>query len=89
MITDFTENFHFILLAATPQGTTFLIIALLALLLLTFVVSGAEVALFLLNSKDVNMLRQNNTPLQSALLSCSEKSRRKGHILLCSSPAPL
>jgi gliding motility-associated protein GldE len=56
-ITGFTENFHFILLAATPQGTTLLIIALLALLILSFVVSGAEVALFSLNSKDVNMLK--------------------------------
>jgi len=33
------------------------VIALLALLLLSFVVSGAEVALFSLNSKDVNMLK--------------------------------
>jgi putative hemolysin len=57
VITDFSDNLSFILLAATPQGTTFLIIVLLALLLLTFVVSGAEVALFSLNSKDVNMLK--------------------------------
>jgi len=56
-ITDFSRHLSFILLAATPQATTFLIIALLALLLLTFVVSGAEVALFSLNSKDVNMLK--------------------------------
>ena len=56
-ITDFTDYFLFILLSATPQGTTFLIIALLGLLLLSFVVSGAEVALFSLNSKDVNMLK--------------------------------
>jgi gliding motility-associated protein GldE len=56
-ITEFSDNLSFILLAATPQGTTFLIIVLLALLLLTFVVSGAEVALFSLNSKDVNMLK--------------------------------
>lgn len=52
-----TNYFSFILLSATPQGTTILIIALLALLLLSFVVSGAEVALFSLNSKDVNMLK--------------------------------
>ncbi len=56
-ITDFSDHLSFILLAATPQTTTFLIIALLTLLLLTFVVSGAEVALFSLNSKDVNMLK--------------------------------
>jgi gliding motility-associated protein GldE len=53
----FSDYFSFTFLAATPQGTTLLIIALLALLLLSFVVSGAEVALFSLNSKDVNMLK--------------------------------
>jgi magnesium and cobalt exporter, CNNM family len=51
------DSLLFIFLAATPQGTTLLSIALLALLLLSFVVSGAEVALFSLNSKDVNMLK--------------------------------
>jgi len=39
------------------QGTTFLVIALIVLLLLTFIISGAEVALFSLNDKDVNMLK--------------------------------
>jgi len=53
----FQDHLSFILLAATPQGTTILIIALLALLLLTFVISGAEVALFSLHNKDVNMLK--------------------------------
>jgi magnesium and cobalt exporter, CNNM family len=56
-ISNFSEHFLFIFLAATPQGTTFLSIVLLALLLLSFVVSGAEVALFSLNSRDVNMLK--------------------------------
>jgi putative hemolysin len=53
-ISDFCS---YSLLAVTPQGTTFLIIVLLALLLLSFVVSGAEVALFSLTNKDVNMLK--------------------------------
>ena len=56
-IWHFQDHLSFNLLAATPQGTTILIIALLALLLLTFVISGAEVALFSLHSKDVNMLK--------------------------------
>lgn len=56
-ITDFSHHLSFVLLAVTPQGTTFLIITLLALLLLSFVVSGAEVALFSLTNKDVNMLK--------------------------------
>lgn len=46
-----------VFLAINPQGTTFLIITLIVLLLLTFTISGAEVALFSLNKKDVNMLK--------------------------------
>jgi gliding motility-associated protein GldE len=56
-ITNISGHFYYTLLAVTPQGTTFLIIVLLALLLLSFVVSGAEVALFSLTNKDVNMLK--------------------------------
>lgn len=43
--------------AVNPQGLTVLLITLAALLLLTFTISGAEVALFSLNEKDVNMLK--------------------------------
>jgi putative hemolysin len=59
-LTAIADSYHhllFVLLSVTPQGTTFLVIALLALLLLSFVVSGAEVALFSLTNKDVNMLK--------------------------------
>ncbi|MGH2552565.1 MAG: gliding motility-associated protein GldE [Chitinophagaceae bacterium] len=51
------EYFSLFILAANLQGTTFLIMALLVLLLISFVISGAEVALFSLNHKDVNMLK--------------------------------
>ena len=55
-ITNFCNQL-FILLYATPQGTTVLIVVLIALLVLTFTISGAEVAFFSLTSKDVNMLK--------------------------------
>jgi len=45
------------LLFATAQGTVLNIVLLLVLLLLSFIVSGAEVALFSLQSRDVNMLK--------------------------------
>lgn len=55
---DFIGDFlSFVLLVANPNTTTILLITLAALLLLTFTISGAEVALFSLNSKDVNMLK--------------------------------
>ncbi len=47
----------YVFLAINPQSTTFLGITLIVLLLLTFTISGAEVALFSLNKKDVNMLK--------------------------------
>jgi putative hemolysin len=47
----------FYLVAINPRGTTFLVGALLLLLVLSFTISGAEVALFSLNNKDVNMLK--------------------------------
>lgn len=45
------------LLAINPQSTVFLTVLLLMLLLLSFIASGAEVALFSLLPKDVNMLK--------------------------------
>ncbi len=52
-----TDHLSFVLLATNLQGTTFLVIMLIVLLLLSFIISGAEVALFSLNDKDVNMLK--------------------------------
>lgn len=51
------DNLTVFLLAVNPQGTTFLGVTLLVLLLLTFAISGSEVALFSLNKKDLNMLK--------------------------------
>jgi len=45
------------LLAVNPQSTVFLVVFLFILLLLSFITSGAEVALFSLQHKDVNMLK--------------------------------
>ncbi|NJO25668.1 MAG: hypothetical protein HC867_07770 [Bacteroidia bacterium] len=46
-----------ILLAAALEGQTLLFLLLAALIILTFIISGAEVALFSLNSRDINMLK--------------------------------
>lgn len=45
------------LLAINPQSTVFLVVFLFILLLLSFVTSGAEVALFSLQNRDLNMLK--------------------------------
>ena len=45
------------ILAVNPQSTVFLVVFLFILLLLSFITSGAEVALFSLQHKDINMLK--------------------------------
>jgi gliding motility-associated protein GldE len=47
----------FLLAALNTQGTTVLIVLLLCLLLVSFIVSGAEVAFFSLTFKDINLLK--------------------------------
>jgi putative hemolysin len=54
---SFEHILAYTLLAATSQNTIFLFILLLVLLLLSFITSGAEVALFSLQNKDLNMLK--------------------------------
>lgn len=46
-----------VFLAINSQSTVFLVVFLFILLLLSFIASGAEVALFSLQSKDVNVLK--------------------------------
>jgi gliding motility-associated protein GldE len=56
-VNNFLHSPAQILLAVNPQSTIFLVVFLLILLLLTFITSGAEVALFSLQHKDINMLK--------------------------------
>lgn len=51
------DYLSYIFLAVNTQGTTFLGIVLFVLLLLTFAISGAEVALFSLSRKDIDVLK--------------------------------
>ena len=59
-LSDFTAYFYYpslLLLAGNTQGITLLVVLILFLLLISFFVSGAEVAFFSLSYKDVNMLK--------------------------------
>jgi len=56
-VTGLLTDFLYVLLSINPQGTTFLVVALVVLLMISFTISGAEVALFSLNNKDLNMLK--------------------------------
>ncbi|MFN2439701.1 MAG: gliding motility-associated protein GldE [Chitinophagaceae bacterium] len=56
-VDNFLYSFAYTLLIANPQSAVFLVVLLVILLLLSFVTSGAEIALFTLQSRDVNMLK--------------------------------
>lgn len=73
-----------ILLAINTQGTTFLAITLAVLLLLTFTISGAEVALFSLNKKDVNMLKTKQHTSARKIVSLLEEPKEVYATLLIS-----
>lgn len=59
-LTDFVGNIHLspiLLLAINTQGITLLVVVVLFLLLVSFFLSGAEVAFFSLNYRDINTLK--------------------------------
>jgi putative hemolysin len=65
----------YILLSVNLSGTTFLAITLVVLLLLSFTLSGAEVALFSLNKKDVNMLKTKQHVAARRIVSLLEEPK--------------
>jgi putative hemolysin len=56
-VNQILHSLAYIILAANPQSSVFLVVLLLVLLLLSFITSGAEVALFSLQNRDLNMLK--------------------------------
>lgn len=62
-------------MAVNPQGTTFLAVTLLILLLLSFAISGSEVALFSLNKKDLNMLKTKQHASAKRIVSLLEEPK--------------
>ncbi|HSC36804.1 MAG TPA: CNNM domain-containing protein, partial [Chitinophagaceae bacterium] len=59
-LADFVGRFHLsslLFLIANTQGITLLVVVILFLLLISFFLSGAEVAFFSLNHRDINMLK--------------------------------
>jgi putative hemolysin len=72
---SFDGYFSFTLLAATPQGTTILVISLLVLLLISFVISGAEVAMFSLTHRDINMLKTKQHPAAKRIINLLDERK--------------
>ena len=74
-ICSFTQHLIFFLLSIQTQGTTILVILLLSLILLSFTISGAEVALFSLSSKDINMLKTKQHPAARRIVELLNESK--------------
>jgi gliding motility-associated protein GldE len=70
-----SDQFLFTLLSASLQGTSFLFITLGILLLLSFTISGAEVALFSLNKKEVNLLKTKQHPSARRIVALLEEPK--------------
>lgn len=51
------NDYSLLLLTVNPQGATLLVVCILFFLVLSFFISGAEIAFFSLSYKDVNMLK--------------------------------
>ncbi len=75
VISNLLHQSAFVLLSIKTQGTTFLILFLLSLMLLSFVISGAEVALFSLNNKDINMLKTKQHPSARRIVDLLDESK--------------
>lgn len=83
--TDFLFTPIYTLLAANPQGIVFLVVLLLLLVTLSFIASGAEVALFSLQSKDVNMLKTKQHAAARRIITLLEERKEVYTSLLIAS----
>ena len=61
-VIDYSKYLHFSLLAITPAASAVLIFIAILLLIISFLVAGAEVAFFSLTYKDINMLKTKQQP---------------------------
>lgn len=73
------------LLMADTQVITMLVFLLLVLLLLAFTISGAEVAIFSLNNKDINMLKTKQHPAARRIIDLLERPKEVFTTLLIAS----
>lgn len=75
----YTDIFGFLQItnpaAITPQATTVLIFLLIILIVISFFISGAEVAYFSLSYKDINMLKTKQQPSYKRIVDLLEEPK--------------
>lgn len=82
---DHTRTFLQIFETLNPQITVFLVVALLILLFLSFLTSGAEVALFSLQPRELNVLKTKTHPAAKRIVTLLEERKAVYTSLLLSS----
>jgi putative hemolysin len=87
---DYSSGHHTISLAQIfhtldPQSTVFLLVVLLVLLFLSFITAGAEVALFALQPKEINVLKTKQHPAARRIVTLLEERKAVYTSLLISS----
>lgn len=70
------HSFLSIYLLATPAGTTIVLFILLLLLLVSFLLSGAEIAFFSMGIKDVNVLKTRPQAAYKRIVTLLEKPKQ-------------
>ena len=71
----FIRELGFVLLVADMQRLVFLVFLLVVLLVITFAISGSEVAIFSLNNKDINMLKTRQHPAARRIINILEEPK--------------
>lgn len=84
VIISIADSLLHLLLAINPQSTIFLAGMLLTLLALSFTISGAEVAFFSLNRKDINMLKTKQHAAAKRIVNLLEEPKELYASLLIS-----
>lgn len=69
------NNFTFSLLAITPAATTVLIFIIIILFILSFLLSGSQIAFFSLTYKDINILRNKKQPAYRRIVSLLDEPK--------------
>ena len=73
---NYLLNIKPVLLAVNPQSLAILLFLLLMLLLVSFFVSGAEVAFFSLSYRDINMLKTKQHPAARRIITLLDQPKR-------------
>lgn len=75
VFTNISDSLSLYLLAVDPQAIALPVILLVLFLILSFALSGAEVAIFSLNEKDVNMLKTKQHPAARRIIDILEEPK--------------